>query len=575
MKALFSWIVGTPFFYYSLALSSLLGFGVSATVHSEGVPRKWKSEWLFLVLAGCTVMIWRWPTMLWPQPMNIDEGQWAAGALKATCDFAPWRGFDGTTSGPLNAYVLALPALFGAPITFFSTRLIAFGLIIGSIYALYFIVKWTHGARIARLSIVPPVAFLGLTWEWDFLPYSSETLPVFLTTIGTASAAYLATGDRPKKTRLAACALGGLFLGSAGFAKLQALPIALTSLALIGGILFLKRGRSRKDKWMEALTTAVAFSLVPAMLTFSVISTGVWNDALISYFKYAVVHVTSGTTVGFSYFFGFAITYATFAIVSVLVIAAGTIALAGRWRFTKPSAIIAACALCFLLVCLMVIVVPRHAYPHYLLFSVLPLSYCLATVLRFTYETNLWKGRDMILSSVIVASFLVPALALSMDYSSPYVGGRREVFLHGRPDLAAYLPFQRTDAQVQAIKRYAPPGSRVAIWGWMPHYYVQTQTIPATRDAHTLLQELPGPYREYFRERFLSDLRQSRPPLFIDAVAPGSFGINDRATQGFETFEAMAAFIGENYLLKEDVEGVRIFVLKDDRTPLTATDTRK
>ena len=575
MKALISWFVATPFLYYSLALSCLLGFGLFATIHSEGVPRNWKSDWLFLVLAGCTVMVWRWPTMLWPQPMNIDEGQWAAGALKATYDFAPWRGFDGTTSGPLNAYVLALPALFGAPITFFSTRLIAFGLIIGSIYALYFIVKWTHGTRIARLSIVPPVAFLGLTWEWDFLPYSSETLPVFLTTIGTASAAYLATGDRPKRARLAACALGGLFLGSAGFAKLQALPIALTSLALIAGIILLKREGSRRDKWMEALTTAVGFSLVPAILTLSVISTGVWNDAYISYYKYAFVHVTSGITVGFNYFFGFTITYSTFAIASLLVIAVGTIALAGRWRFTKRSAVIAACALCFLLVCLIVIVVPRHAYPHYLLFSVFPLSYCVATVLQFTCETNLWKGRDRMFSSVIVAGFLVPALALSMDYSSPYVGGRREVFLHGRPDLAAYLPFQRTDAQVQAIRRYAIPGTRVAIWGWMPHYYVQTQTIPATRDAHTLLQELPGPYREYFRARFLSDLRQSRPSVFIDAAAPGSFGINYRATQGFETFGALAAFINDNYLLKEDVEGVRIFALKNDKTPSIGPATKQ
>ena len=565
MKALFSWVVANPFLYYGIALSCVLAFGIFATIHSEGSGRKWKSEWFFLLLAGCTVMIWRWPTMLWPQPMNIDEGQWAAGALKATYDFAPWRGFDGTTSGPLNAYVLALPALFGAPITFFSTRLIAFGLIIGSIYTLYFIVKWTYGARIARLSIVPPVAFLGLTWEWDFLPYSSETLPVFLTTIGAASAAYLATGNRPKRARLTACALGGLSLGSAGFAKLQALPIALTALVLIGAIIFLKRERSGKDKWMEALTTAVVFCLVPGALALSVISTGVWNDALTSYFKYAVVHVTLGATVGFAFFFRSAITYATFAIVSLLVIAAGLIALAGRWRFTKRSAIIALCALSFLLVSVMVIVVPRHPYPHYLLFSVIPLSFCVATVLRFASETNLWKGREITLSGITVASFLVPALALSMSYPGPYVGAQRDVFLRGRPDLAAYLPFQRTDAQVQAIKRYAPPGTRIAIWGWMPHYYVQTQTIPATRDAHTLLQVVPHPYREYFRERFLSDLRQSRPSVFIDAAAPGSFGINDRATQGFETFAPLAAFVGENYLLKEDVEGVRIFILKNDK----------
>lgn len=80
MKALFSWFVAIPFLYYCLALTSLLGFGVSAVVDSEGVARKWKFEWLFFALAGCTVLVWRWPTMRWPQPMNIDEGQWAACA---------------------------------------------------------------------------------------------------------------------------------------------------------------------------------------------------------------------------------------------------------------------------------------------------------------------------------------------------------------------------------------------------------------------------------------------------------------------------------------------------------------
>ena len=566
MKALFSWFVATPLLYYCLALSSLLGFGVSAAIGPQGVARKWKSEWLFLVLAAGTVLAWRLPAILWPRPMNIDEGQWAACALKATHDFAPWRGFDGTTSGPLNSYVLALPALFGAPITFFSTRLIGYGLIVSAIYALYFTVKWTHGTNIARLSIVPAVAFLGLTWEWDFLHYSSEYFPIFLTATGMAAGTYLATGDRPKRSRRAACVLGGLFLGSAGFAKLQALPVALAIFAFMVAVIFLKRARPRQERWIEAFTTAAAFSAVPAAIAISVLSTGEWDDAVISYFKYAVFHVMSGTTVGFNYFLGNTITYAIFAVSSLVVIVAGTIALIGRWHFTKRSAIIALCASCFLAVSLVIIVVPRHDYPHYLLFSVVPLSYCVATVLGFTREAVLWRGKETLLSSLIVAGFLLPALSLSMAHPSPYVGDMHDVLLRGRPELASYLPFQNTSAQVQAIRKYAAPGSRVAIWGWMPHYYVQTQTIPATRDAHTKPQLTPGPYQEYFRSRFLSDLRAQPPPIFVDAVAPASFGYDDRTSQGFETFPALAAFIGEYYLPKEEVEGVRIFVLRNAKT---------
>lgn len=567
MKSLFSWLVANPFLYYTVALTALVGFSLLAVTGAAGALRKWKAEWIFLALAGCTILLWRAPSMLWPQPMNIDEGQWAAGALKVTYDFAPWRGFDGTTSGPLNAYVLALPALFGGSITFFSTRMIAFCLVLLTIYAHYFIAKWTHGADIARLSIVPPIAFLGLTWQWDFLHYASETFPIFLTTAGIAAGTYLAAGDRPNGGRLAACVLGGVCLGSASFAKLQSLPIALAALAFMGGAILFGGGPSRKYRWIEALTAAGAFLLVPGAITLSVWATGVWNDAVTSYFKYAVFHVTSGKTVGFTYFFITAVTYTTFLVASLVVIAVGTIALIGRWRVTRRSAIIAGCALGFLLVSLMVIILPRHAYPHYLLFSVMPLSYCTASVLGFTRQANLWRGREALLSAVIAAGFLLPALGLSMAYPSLYVGGMRELLLGARPQLAGYLPFRQTAPQVQTIKKYAGPGSRIAIWGWMPHYYVQTQTIPATRDAHTLLQTVPGPYHEYFRARFLSDLRGFPPPVFVDAAAPVAFGINDRATQGIETFPALAAFVDENYVLKDDVEGVRVFVLKNDIEP--------
>jgi hypothetical protein len=566
MKAVFSWFVATPFLYYCLALATLVGFSVFTVIDSGGVVRKWKSEWVFLALAGCTVLVWRWPAMLWPQPMNIDEGQWAACALKATYDFAPWRGFDGTTSGPLNSYILALPALFGAQITFFSIRVIAYCLIMSAIYALYFIVKWTHGANIARLSIVPPIAFLGLTWEWDFLHYSSEDFPIFLTTMGMAAAVCLVSNDRTKGTRLTACVVGGLFLGSTGFAKLQALPIALATLAFMAGVIFSTRRSSAKEAWTEAIATMVAFSIVPDAIAISLLSTGEWNDAVISYIKSAVVHVTSGTTVGFAFFFRTAITYATFAVCSLFLIVAGIIAMSGRWRFTRRAATFSVCALACLLVCLLVTVVPRHAYPHYLLFTVLPLSYCVATVLQFTRDANLWKGREMLLSSVVTAWFLVPALSLSIAHPAPYLGVMRDMLLRASPELSSLLPFQETAPQVHAIRKYAPPGTRIAIWGWMPHYYVETQTIMATRDAHTKPQLTPGPYQEYFRERFLSDIRTQPPPLFIDAVAPLSFGYKDRATQGFGTFPALAAFIDENYLLKEDVEGVRIFVLRDSKT---------
>lgn len=574
MKSLFSWFVAHPHLYYPVALATLLAFVWLAiiTAKTETVTRK--TEWLFLALAGATLLIWRWPVLLWPRPMNIDEGHWAACALKAARDLAPWRGFDGTTSGPLNSDVLALPALFGAEITFFSTRMIGFVLIMGAIYGFYFAAKWTLGAASARIALVAPTVFLALTWEWDFLHYSSEEFPIFLTTLGITAGTYLTISPTGKNlARLCACLVGGLFLGSAAFAKLQAGPVAAIG-ALFIAIMIWHSSESPSQRWREITALVISLALPTGLITISLLSTGHLNDAVISYLHSGVVHMATGTTVGLKFFFRVAESYAAFAVASLFLVLAGAVALAGRWRFTRRSTVLCAWAFGFLLVSLFVIVAPRHAYPHYLLFSVLPLSYAVAMVLAFTRQAGLWAGKETWLSAAVVGLFLVPAMGFSMTHPSPYFGETLHLFLRAHGGHPPFLPFQDTSAKVHAIRKHAPPGTRLSIWGWMPHYYVHTQTVMATRDAHTKPQQTPGPYQEYFQQRYLFDLRSNPPAVFVDAVAPNAFGYNDRARKGIESFPPLAAFIEENYLLKEEVEGVRVYVRVNADLPPEREDSR-
>ena len=103
----------------------------------------------------------------------------------------------------------------------------------------------------------------------------------------------------------------------------------------------------------------------------------------------------------------------------------------------------------------------------------------------------------------------------------------------------------------------------MVVWGWRPEYYVKTKTIMATRDPGILALMAPSRYREYFRARFMSDIRAHPPPVFVDGVAPGAFTFNDRATQGIECFPLLEAFVREHYTMREEVAGVRIFVAND------------
>ena len=99
----------------------------------------------------------------------------------------------------------------------------------------------------------------------------------------------------------------------------------------------------------------------------------------------------------------------------------------------------------------------------------------------------------------------------------------------------------------------------LAIWGWMPGVYVLTGIPPATRDAIGHFVITHGPYESYFRHRFVSDLRASKPDLFVDAIADGtqswwSTGSDGKqlwwSTEGgHEIVSELGQYIAANYVL--------------------------
>src|ERR1700719_2322585 len=187
-----------PTIYYLVAGVAIVAFIGLAAVPFRRVFGEAKFEALFIFSAAAALFACRWPIFLWPDPLGVDESTFIACAMKAQYDLVPWRGFDASTSGPLNCDILLLPALFGADIGFFSARVTGLCLIAGAICALYYTVKWIFGASVARLAMVPPVLLFSLTKTADFLHYSSEHFPIFLTTAPLAAAAYLARGTGSK-----------------------------------------------------------------------------------------------------------------------------------------------------------------------------------------------------------------------------------------------------------------------------------------------------------------------------------------------------------------------------------------
>jgi hypothetical protein len=537
---------GQPIIYYPLAGLAIAAFAGLAIVPSPRALGEAKLE-LFFIFSMCAALFaCRWPSFLWPDPFNVDEGTFIACALKATVDWVPWRGFDASTSGPLNCYVLLLPALFGADIGWFSARVVGLCLIAGALCSLYYTVKWIYGAGVARLSMLPPVFLLSLTKTSDFLHYSSEQFPIFLMTVPLAAAAFLARGAGSRSSRLIACATAGLFLGCPFLAKIQAAPIALAVLiSLVAGII--TSSRSASSRKVEVLVTGAGLVAVPSFVLIILGVTGGLTNAVISYYKMTLVYKGKGPPVTPSFFFLGVQEYNFFALASLAVILCGAVALYSRVRLSRSERWALLSSILLLVTALFAIYYAHHASPHYLLFSIIPLSFCVANVLGLMHRAGLGKGHVVLARSGFAALFLAPigfaALTSENDFS---------------PQAIVPLP-----EEVLAITRYVKPGDRLVVWAWRPEYYVKTKTIMAVRDSGILPLMQRSRYREYLRERFMSDLRAQPPPVIVDAVAPRAFLFDDRATQGIENFPQLHAFVQENYTQREEVAGVRIFVAKN------------
>lgn len=538
-----------PIVYYLLASAALAAFAGLATIPFQRVSGEGKFEVVFILSACAALFACRWPIFLWPDPLNVDEGTLIACAMKARFDCVPWHGFDASTSGPLNCYILALPALFGADIGFFSARVIGLCLIAGAICALYYAVKWIYGPAVARLSIVPPVLLFSLTKNADFVHFSSEHFPIFLTTVPLAAAAYLARGSGSESSRLIACAMAGLVLGCPVFAKLQAAPIALAVLIALLAAIFLAPSRSSKIRRVEVFVSVAGLVAIPSIILISLCATGGLADAVISYYKMALVIVGRRPPVGPSFFLTGVQEYTFFWVAALAVIVSGGIALYSRVSFTRTFLWALLSSILLLLASLFAIYHAHHPFPHYLLFSIIPMSFCVANVLGLLHRTDLGKGHALLARSAFTVLFLVPmgfaALTSPSDFSAQ-----------------AMVPMRK---EVLAIARYAKPGDRMVVWAWRPEYYVKTKTIMATRYPGILTLMEWSRYREHFRERFMSDLRANPPPVFVDAVAPGAFLFNDRATQGIEAFSQLEIFVRDHYTQREEVAGVRIFVANNLR----------
>ena len=528
-----------------------------------------RRDYVFLGAALVAILLGVLPSLS-KDYLNVDEAFFVAAARKLAFDPVFYRSVDAGTSGPLNIYLLTVPAWFGAPITYVSARLTGAVLMFGFIVSLYICCAGFLGKRAARLAVLPLLGVVVLSTHYDFLHYSSERFPVFLTGLALAllSRQYFGS-DRHLTWRMFAL---GVVTAAMCLSKLQAAPIALTvALAAVLHAWLVGRAGLRGTFWL-----VLGAAAVPVALGAHFLHHGVFDEFWESYIARSLAYSDrTGSSLAAKMLAASRMFLAQgeFRWSHLGLVLFGLVILL-RWqrrgrsvsaRSARPGEPIAAgngrprpgvfagasVPLAFVLVLLATsmyaVARPGNPYEHYLLLLLAPWTLCLAVGI-------LWARRTGI-RHVSTRLFVLLALALPA------------ILRVAIPELGSYEYYAQFDTRssplVELARQYASEGEFLVVWGWRSELYVKTNMLQGTRFGDSILQLEPTRQAAFFRAQYLRDFEAADPPLFLDAVGPGNFTYEDRSRDGHETFPELARIVRARYSLVADVESVRIYVRRD------------
>jgi hypothetical protein len=507
----------------------------------------------------------RWPTLFLNEQLNHDESGLIAGALAFLHDPVPWRGADLTTSGPLNAYVLLVPAMLGLGLNYFSARIVGLSLLIIAVICWYVAVKRVRGKFAALSVILPPVTFLCFVQNDEFIHCSTELLPIALLSIAALMATSLNKGA---SVRLFVAAV---VLGMVPFAKLQAAPLAMVAFVSIFFFAWWIRG----ERFLKTVAVMGIGGLVaPLTIGATLLATATFDDASRSY-------ILSGLDVSAvgqdRYQFVYYVLFQNWPFVFSIVVL-GAITFAGaNFRFLQRQLqgngrwLIAA-SLVYAFASLFAIYKPRNPFGHYLLLG-LPAAVFLATALIAPWGVgSAWQRawarlRDVVrpIGAMASISFFVACAAF----------GFLLFYLKVPPLTLERASMHKPDAIGKLIVVLLKDDSHFAVWGWVPKYYVMAARRPTTRDVIYQFQMWDAPQKDYYRRRYLADFNRSRPNVFVDAGGSGNFSFKWNGLSPVEDFKELSEIVHRDYVLLLDIDKcgtprTRIFVSKTRFSELDA-----
>lgn len=508
---------------------------------------------LLLSLVGLLFFM-RLPILFINWELNPDESQLLSQAITLRHHPVYWKYVDGATMGPLTCYYVAIPGYLGVPLNYVVLRWVAFFCLLVSMVSGYFTIENFFNPRTARLALLPGIAFLAFTTNFDFLHATNEQLSLAL--IGLAVWQYSRIWRYQSFQSASNLFLLSFISSLVPFAKLQGTPTVLVLVvAAFIGLLNQYTKVPRAMFWRSLGGLVVGGLFFPALVSLFAAGFGVFDDFVHFYiagnFAYSAEAGFWYFLGQFPFFVGRTADFLTFVTPTLLLIV-GWLFLQFRKGKGNPGLLVFIAAL--IAASGYAIIKPGNEFTHYLLYLVLPiclLNAWLIDTFRAPRYTVAWVVLIMLsigINSVIQTNRLVKT-TLTDYLNAPF----------------AFRQFYLSET-AQEIRKFAQSGEDLVVWGWAPQYNVQTQMPQGVCDNHTIRCVMGNDIPTH-RARYLQNIQRSRPPVFVDAVGPHSMWLYDRNAYGYETFPELKKFIDTNYRFVGEIEKNRVFARIDRYKP--------
>ncbi|KAA9349372.1 hypothetical protein [Larkinella humicola] len=512
-------------------------------------------EYTTLVFFSILYTIKKLPFILYNGQINPDESQMLTQAITLKFDPIFWRSVDGTTSGPINSYIILLLKYAGLPFNYLTLHATATGLVIFSLFITYLTLRLFNTIKVSFLSIIIIYSFFFFTNHNDFNHYNSELPSFFLITLAIYILAYT---YHNKKIPIYLYILFSIICCLIPFAKLQGGPLAILYL-LYEFFIILKR---KLNKTAAIVGLGSGMVIVGGSLLAYLFYNNIIYDFYIMYIKTNLNHYNVGDP--FSLFikliFKSSYDYLFFLIYNIIIWSTFPIVISKKnysYLIYKDNVFI------FLSINIVVsyIVVTRTGYTfeHYLFYTLFPI-----TLLTSHMLSHIFEYRD-------IKKYTFPIVSIMM--TGLFIGLVTVHILKYNRKNQNFKRFELAQHEINVIKLinyYTKPTDCLVVWGWNLTYHTLTGLRQGTRENHSIrcmttnsLGAIHDPYLiEYYCHQYVNDIKRNRPAVFIDEVKMNSI-FKDPNLVAHQTIPDLRNTIMTNYTLIDQQAGVLVYVRKD------------